>query len=116
MTLAACGSQPRLVELPPAVEGGWARKGPAEILTVPPAIQQMAPLKALAARYDGPTEVDVELFQFKNATQAFGALQSWRPDGARMVRQKNDVFLTVKSAQPDRSALDTFLNNLEKSF
>lgn len=116
VVLAACSSEPRVVALPAAVEGGWKLQS-AQALPVgeaPGKIPLLKPEQMLRGSYDGPTAIEVEVYRFKNATGAFEALQSWRPDGQRIVRHKNDLFMTARSPQPDRSAVDTFLNGLEK--
>jgi len=98
------------------VEGGWKLKQSGALAEgeAPGKIPLLKPVLMLRGTYDGPTEIAVEVYQFRNATGAFEALQSWRPDGQRLVRHRNDVFMTARSPQPDRSAIDTFLNNLEK--
>jgi hypothetical protein len=114
--LAACTSEPRVVALPSAVDGGWRLKSSAVMAAAeaPGKIPSLEPQQMLRGSYDGPTAIEVEVYRFKNTTGAFEALQSWRPDGQRIVRHKNDLFMTARSPQPDRSAVDTFLNGLEK--
>jgi hypothetical protein len=115
--LCACSSTPRSVTLPSAVEGGWKLQSstPVAASEAPGRIPSLKPLLIFHGSYDGPTAIEVDVYLFRNSTAAFEALQSWRPDGQRVIRQHNDLFITARSPQPDRSALDTFLNNLEKT-
>lgn len=117
LSLAACGSAPKQLALPDAVAGGWKRTGISEInkADAPGRIATLDLKRALRGQYDGPTTVEVEVYQFNSSTDAFEARQTWRPDGKRMVHQRNDLFLTAHSPQPDRSALESFLNALEKN-
>ena len=117
LALAGCSSSPRTVALPPAVDGGWKLRSSTPIAPeeAPGRIPMLKPVQLLHGAYDGPTTIEVDVYQFKNATAAFEALQSWRPDGQRLIRQHHEIFITARSPQPDRSALDTFLNNLEKA-
>ena len=71
--------------------------------------------RAMRGSYDGPTTVEVEVYQFGSSTAAFEARQSWRPDGQRIVHQRNELFITAHSPQPDRSALESFVIALEKA-
>jgi hypothetical protein len=118
LALAACSPEPRVVALPAAVDGGWKLKASGNVPDgeAPGKIPQLKPVQSLRGTYDGPTAIEAAVYRFKNNTGAFEALQSWRPDGQTIVRQKNDLFLTARSPQPDRSAVDTFLNGLEKAF
>lgn len=115
--LAACGSAPKELALPDAVAGGWKRTSVSVIAKAdaPGRIAMLDLKRALRGQYDGPTAIEVEVYQFESSTAAFEARQSWRPDGKRMVHQRNDLFLTAHSPQPDRSALESFLNALEKA-
>ena len=115
--LAACGTAPKDVALPAAVPGGWTRTAMKEIrkADAPGRIAELDLKKAWHGVYDGPTAVEVEVYQFHSSTAAFEARQSWRPDGKRMVHQRNELFITAHSPQPDRSALENFMTALGKA-
>ena len=117
-SLAACGSAPKELALPDAVAGGWKRTAVNQIrkADAPGRIAELDLNSALHGVYDGPTTVEVEVYRFHSSTAAFEARQSWRPDGKRMVHQRNDLFITAHSPQPDRSALENFMTALEKTF
>jgi hypothetical protein len=117
LSLAGCASAPKELALPEAVAGGWKRTSVSEIAKseLPNRIASLKLTRALRGNYDGPTTVEVDVYQFASSAAAFEARQSWLSDGKRMVHQRNDLFLTAHSPQPDRSALESFLTALEKS-
>jgi len=115
--LTACSSPPTDLVLPDKVSGGWARQSlrklePAE---APGSLPKLGVAQAFAARYDGPTTVDVQVFRMQSTAAAFEARQQWRADGQRIGYHHGDLFIVASSPQPGRAALEEFLKALEKT-
>jgi hypothetical protein len=118
ITLISCSNKPDTVSaFPQTLPGNWKLIAQ-ETVTAEEAAQVLRDLglrRTTRARYSGPAEVDVTVYELASATVAFEARQKWMPVENAVSSHRNSCFLVVHSTAGRASAIE-FLTEFEKQF
>ncbi|HZT34015.1 MAG TPA: hypothetical protein VFA33_29255 [Bryobacteraceae bacterium] len=117
-SLAACRRRPPSADalLPAVLAGKWRRRDlrdlPAE--SAPAEAARGTVRRIYEAFYEGPTSVQVDLFELVSATAGLDLAQRWRPAAAAVFFYKDNYFAVVKWQSFDRGNLTAFVRALEQ--
>jgi hypothetical protein len=118
LTLISCSRRPDTISaFPQTLPGNW--KLIAQETETPEAAPQvlrdLGLRRTTRARYSGPAEVDVTVYEVASATVAFEARQKWTPLENAVSSHRDACFLVVRSTAGRASAIE-FLTEFEKQF
>jgi hypothetical protein len=118
LTIVSCSRRPDTVTaLPHALPGNW--KLVAQETETPEAAPQvlrdLGLRRTTRARYSGPAEIDVTVYELASATVAFEARQKWTPVENTVSSHRDSCFVVVRSTGGRSSAIE-FLTEFEKQF
>jgi len=117
--LAGCGERPGTgARLPETVAGGWRRQDLRDVpagdggeVPAPTSVRRLT-----RARYGGPGDVEVSLYELASSAAALDAVQRFRPAPDTVFFYRDRYFIVVRwQGAPDRRALGAFVRALEKS-
>jgi hypothetical protein len=118
LTFVSCSRRHDTVTaLPQTLPGNW--KLIAQEAEVPEAAPQvlrdLGLRRTTRARYSGPAEIDVTVYELASPTVAFEARQKWTPVENSVSSHSGSCFLVVRSTGGRASAIE-FLAEFEKQF
>ena len=118
LTLISCSPGPdTTIAFPQTLSGGWkliAQEAETSE-TAPQVLRDLGLRRTTRARYTGPVEVDVTVYELASATVAFEARQKWTPVENAVSSYKDACFLVVHSPGGRPATID-FLTGFEKQF
>ena len=109
LTLISCSRRPDTVTaFPQTLPGGWkliaqetdAAEGAPQVL------RDLGLRRTTRARYTGPAEVDVTVYELASTTVAFEARQKWTPVENAVSSHRDSCFVVVRSEAGRPSAIE----------
>lgn len=118
LALAGCRrSAPPVTPFLESMDGGWRRAALAElpVSEAPDPVPRTAVKRLTAARYEGPGRLEARAYELTSSTTGVDLAQRWRPSADTVFFSRGSYFVVVKWQAADRSALQAFVRNVEKT-
>jgi hypothetical protein len=111
-----CGRKNESKELLPPVVGGWQRSTIRDVpVSEAPALVSRAGLRRIqSAEYEGNGKIEVQVYDMTSSGLGVDLSQRWHPAADTVFFYRDNYFAVVKWQQADRTALQSFLRDLEK--
>jgi hypothetical protein len=114
--LAACGKQPRAIDVFPQTIGPWRRtslREPGLGETSDP-VPQSSVRRVQAATYEGPGKLEARAYELTSSAVGLELAQRWRPSADTVFFWAKQYFVVVNWQEASRKALQEFTSTLEK--